>query len=51
VELLLQLQGLVARVGGPLPFSLTVLIHCIWKATNGSIPVKQTKRCRQWLCG
>ncbi len=29
VELLLQLQGLVTRVGGPLPFRLTILIHGI----------------------
>ena len=29
VELLLQLQGLVSGVRGPLPFGFAVLIHCI----------------------
>ena len=31
VELLLQLQGLVPGVWGPLPFCFTILIHCVWK--------------------
>jgi hypothetical protein len=28
VELLLQLQGLVPRVGGPLSFRFSVGVHC-----------------------
>ena len=31
VELLLQLQGLVARVGGPLPLRLSVGVHSTCK--------------------